>query len=220
MKNFDYLVTKNKDTVFCTITGIKGKRIEYIKNGDRSSTKENIFHFLDVNITDLSIVENPLSLKIESPERGYAFVYFYRPYVYTGSALNCKIEYNGKHLINLKTNSYYLHKVKANETLKYNWNNNKREVLEITANEGEIYFIRGSFDAEFLPWNKNTISSFSSKDYTINTFPQVSNGSVKLSTSAVTFSNPTISNSMSIFIDNPKIAKYLLLTMSKISPSY
>ena len=185
-KKADYLITEEKDTIFCKIIGLKGKRVEFIKENETSSSTKNIYNFLDANITDLGVIENPLGIKIEQPEKGYAYVYLYRPYVYTGSALNCKVEYNGASLVNLKTKSYYLHKVKANEIHKYNWNNSNRNVVEINAKDGEIYFIRGSFAAEFQPWN--SISA--------------------------------ISNGMSIFLDNPKIAKYMILTMKKESPTY
>ena len=194
-KKGDYLVTKEKDTVFCKIIGLSGKRVEYIKENENSSSTKNIYNFLDVNITDLSVIENPLRIKIEQPEKGYAYVYLYRPYVYTGSALNCKVEYNGTSLANLKTKSYYLHKVKANEIHKYNWNIREQKVVEIDAKEGEVYFIRGSFEAEYINWNTYGGSS------------AIQN-------------SPTWSNTMSIFIDNPKIAKYMVLTMKKESQTY
>jgi hypothetical protein len=185
-KKGDYLVTEEKDTIFCKIVGLSGKRVEYIKENENSSSTKNIYSFLDVNITDLSVIENPLGIKIEQPENGYAYVYLYRPYVYTGSALNCKIEYNGTSLVNLKSRSYFLHKVKVNEIHKYNWNNSSENVIEINAKEGEVYFIRGSFGAEYQPLN--TISTFE--------------------------------NGMNISIDNPKIARYMVLTMKKESPTY
>jgi hypothetical protein len=185
-KKGDYLVKEEKDTVFCKIVGLSGKRVEFIKENEKSSSTKNVYNFLDVNISDLSVIENPLGIKIEQPEKGYAYVYLYRPYVYTGSALNCKVEYNGASLVNLKTKSYYLHKVKANEIHKYNWVYSSKIIVEINAKEGEIYFIRGSFESKPQPWN--TIS--------------------------------TVSNGMSIFIDNPKIAKYMILTMAKESPTY
>ncbi|MFH4963902.1 hypothetical protein V8G69_02780 [Gaetbulibacter sp. M235] len=153
----DFLVTKENDTIFCKVVGLKGKQIEFIQNGENKSKKKNIFNFLDLKIADLSVIENPLNLQIEKPENGYAHVYLYRPYVYTGSALACKVEYNGEKLVNLKTYSYYLHKIKAGEIHKYNWNNSKKDILEIDAVNGEIYFIRGSFGASFEPWN--TIST-------------------------------------------------------------
>jgi hypothetical protein len=193
--NKDYLVTENKDTVFCKIIGLSGKQIEFIKENEKSSSTKNIYNFLDVNITDLSVIENPLEIKIEQPEKGYAYVYLYRPYVYTGSALNCKVEYNGTSLVNLKTKSYYLHKIKANEIHKYKWNNSSKNMVEINAKEGEIYFIRGSFEAEYINWN--TYGNPSAMQ-----------------------NSPTWSNAMSIFIDNPKIAKYMILTMKKESPTY
>ena len=185
-KKGDYLVTEEKDTVFCKIAGLSGKRVEYIKENENSSSTKNIYSFLDVNITDLSVIENPLGIKIEQPEKGFAYVYLYRPYVYTGSALNCKVEYNGASLVNLKTKSYYLHKVKANEIHKYNWNYSSKIVVEINAKDGEVYFIRGSFGAEYQPLN--TISTFA--------------------------------NGMNISLDNPKIARYMVLTMKKESPTY
>lgn len=184
--NKDYLVTENKDTIFCKIIGLSDKQVEFIRDNEKSSTTKNIYNFLDVNITDLSVIENPLGIKLEQPEKGFAYVYLYRPYVYTGSALNCKVEYNGTSLVNLKTKSYYLHKIKANEIHKYKWNNSSKNMVEIEAKEGEVYFVRGSFGAEYQPWN--TIS--------------------------------TVSNGMTIFLDNPKIAKYVILTMKKESPIY
>ena len=194
-KKGDYLVTEEKDTIFCKIVGLSGKRVEYIKENENSSSTKNIYSFLDVNITDLSVIENPLGIKIEQPEKGYAYVYLYRPYVYTGSALNCKVEYNGTSLVNLKTKSYYLHKIKANEIHKYKWNNSSENMVEINAKDGEIYFIRGSFEAEYINWNAYGNSS-------------------------VMQNSPTWSNAMSIFIDNPKIARYMVLTMKKESPTY
>lgn len=185
----DYLVTKEKDTIFCKVVGLKGKKVEFIESGQRRSKKKNIFKFSDVNISDLSVIKNPLDLEIEQPEKGYAHVYLYRPYVYTGSALACRVEYNGKRFINIKTNTYYLHKVKAGEVHKYNWKGSKNDKLEINAGDGEIYFIRGSFAASFENWN---------------------------TTSAM----PTVSNGMSIFLDNPNTARYALLTMKKESPKY
>ena len=153
----DFLVKERNDTIFCKIIELKGKKVKFIENGKKKS--KNIFKFSNVNISDLSVVKNPLNLKVEKPEKGYAYVYLYRPYVYTGSALACKVEYNGEKFINIKTYSYYLHKVKAGEIHKYNWKSSKKNILEIDAKDGEIYFIRGSFSASFEPWN--TISTIS-----------------------------------------------------------
>lgn len=155
----DYLISKEKDTIFCKVVGLKGKKVEYIKSREKKSKKKNIFKFSDIKISDLSVINNPLDLKIVKPEEGYAHVYLYRPYVYTGSALACKVEYNGEKFINIKTYSYYLHKVKAGEVHSYNWKGSKKTVLDIDAKDGEIYFIRGSFAASFEPWN--TISTVS-----------------------------------------------------------
>jgi hypothetical protein len=208
-KKGDYLVTEEKDTIFCKIVGLSGKRVEYIKENENSSSTKNIYSFIDVNITDLSVIENPLGIKIEQPEKGFAYVYLYRPYVYTGSALNCKVDYNGTSLVNLKTKSYYLHKVKANEIHKYNWNNSSKIIVEINAKEGEVYFIRGSFGAEYINWDTNKM------------YPGMQNSSV-INSNGKSFGTqnfPTWSNGMNIFIDNPKIARYMVLTMKKESPS-
>jgi hypothetical protein len=208
-KKGDYLVTEEKDTIFCKIVGLSGKRVEYIKENDNSSSTKNIYSFIDVNITDLSVIENPLGIKIEQPEKGFAYVYLYRPYVYTGSALNCKVDYNGTSLVNLKTKSYYLHKVKANEIHKYNWNNSSKIIVEINAKEGEVYFIRGSFAAEYINWDTNKM------------YPGMQNSSV-INSNGKSFGTqnfPTWSNGMNIFIDNPKIARYMVLTMKKESPT-
>jgi hypothetical protein len=185
-KKGDYLVTEEKDTIFCKIVGLNGKIVEYIKENESSSSTKNIYSLLDVNITDLSVIENPLKLKIEQPEKGYAYVYLYRPYVFAGSALNCKVEYNRAKLVNLKPDSYYLHRIKPNEIHKYNWNNSSKSVVEINAKEGEVYFIRGSVGAE------------------------------RKSLDAIV----TFGSGMKIAIDNPKIAKYVVLTMKKESPTY
>ncbi|UNZ00352.1 DUF2846 domain-containing protein [Zhouia spongiae] len=141
----DYLVTVQNDTIYCKILELKNKKVSYIIKGEKGKKKKNIFKFADVHFADASIIQNPLNIEIEKPESGYAHVYFYRPYVYTGSALACKVEYNGMPFINIKTHSYYLHKVKAGEVHKYNQKNSKKDIIEINAKDGEIYYIRGSF---------------------------------------------------------------------------
>jgi hypothetical protein len=141
----DYLVTVYNDTIHCKIIELKNKKISYNINGEKRKKKKNIFKFADVHFANTSIIKNPLEIKIEKPEQGFAHVYFYRPYVYTGSALACKVEYNGNSFINIKTHSYYLHKVKFGEVHKYNQKNLKKDIIEIDAKDGEIYFIRGSF---------------------------------------------------------------------------
>ena len=187
--NQNYLVTRKGDTIYCEIKSLKGKTIEYIEN-NKNLKRANIYNYLDANIVDDSIIDNPLGLEIEKPEPGYAHVYFYRPYVYTGSALPCNVEYNGKMFINIKTNTYFLHKVKAGQVHVYNWVNSKKNIIAINAIEGEIYFIRGSFAASFESWNHAPTS------------------------------NPIATNGMNIFLDNPNIARHVILTMKKQSPSY
>jgi hypothetical protein len=54
-----------------------------------------------VNISDLSVIRKPSRIKIEQPEKGYAYVYLYRPYVYW-FCIKLQVEYNGASLVNLK----------------------------------------------------------------------------------------------------------------------
>lgn len=184
--NSDYLVTMENDTIQCKITGLKNKKVSYIVNGEKNGKKSNIYKFADIHFANTSIINNPLNIKIEKPETGFAHVYFYRPYVYTGGGLPCKVEYNGNLFINIKTHSYHLHKVKAGEIHRYNQKNLKKEVVEIDAKDGEIYFIRGSFGG----------------------------------TGEALMNNFNSSNTLYIFLDNPKIAEYVILTMKKQSPTY
>jgi hypothetical protein len=184
--NNDYLVTKENDTINCKVLELKGKKIKYIENETQKKRKKNIFKFVDVKINDLSIIKNPTNLKLVKPEEGYAHIYFYRPYVYTGSALACKVEHNGDRFINIKTNSYFILKVKAGTSHYFNWNNSRIDTIDIEAEDGKEYFIRGSFGASFE--QLNPIS--------------------------------TVSNGMNIFLDNPKTARYVILTMKKESERY
>ena len=144
----EYLVNKEMDTIYCQIIRIDNKNIEYKIDNKERNIKEKIRDFIDINLTDYQVIENPLGITIETPEEGYAHVYFYRPYIYTGSALNLKVEYNGNNFINLKTKSYYLHKVKANEVHYYNWIHNKDEKIEINAVSGKIYYIKGIYGSD------------------------------------------------------------------------
>ncbi|HWR94673.1 MAG TPA: hypothetical protein VN192_05695 [Flavobacterium sp.] len=182
----DYLVTKSNDIIYCKIIELNGKHIKFIEGNGNSSTTKNINNFLEVNITDSSVIDNPLGITIEQPEKGFAYVYLYRPYMYKGSALNCKVEHNGTSLVNLQTDTYYLHKVRANETHVYKWEYSSGGFVEIEAVDGEIYFIRGAYESVYQPYNSKSM----------------------------------IGDGMKIFLDNPNIAKYLVLTMRKESPTY
>jgi hypothetical protein len=67
----------------------------------RNQAQQKMFIiFLMWIFSDLSVIKNPLELK-STTWKGYAYVYLYRPYVYT-FALNYKVEYNGASLVNLK----------------------------------------------------------------------------------------------------------------------
>jgi hypothetical protein len=144
----EYIINKEMDTIFCQIIKIDNKNIEYKIENKEKTIKEKIKDLIDIKLLNYQVIENPLGIIIETPEEGYAHVYFYRPYIYTGSALNLKVEYNGNSFINLKTKSYYLHKVKANEIHYYNWIHNKDEKIEINAVSGKIYYIKGTFGSD------------------------------------------------------------------------
>lgn len=50
----------------------------------------------------------PIEFESKKTWKVFLHIYFYRPYIYNGSALAWKVEYNDEKFINLKTNSYYL----------------------------------------------------------------------------------------------------------------
>ena len=141
----DWFINKQSDTIKCNVVNFKINSIDYKVDNNKNVININFNKINDLHINDLSIFENPQNIKVEEPESGFANVYFYRTYKYTGSALPCKVIYNGKPLINIKTNSYHVQKIKAGEIHKYNWVRNKKNVIEIKAKEGESYFIRGGF---------------------------------------------------------------------------
>ena len=137
----DYFVTLKNDTINCKLIELKKGTIKfdtnntgYVKNKDKKSSFANrkgtqktsstsffekIDNLKDLYLSDSSVIYNPLNISIEEPENGYAHIYFFRPYVYLNSALGCKVKYEGEKFLNVKTNGYFLHKVKAGKTHKY-----------------------------------------------------------------------------------------------------
>jgi len=188
----DFVITKNNDTIYGKIQKITNTKISIISDKG-VLIKDYIKKLDDINISDLSILNNPLNLKIEKPQKGFSHIYFYRPYNKYGKQLDCKIKYNGKKFINVKNDSYYLHKVKANEVHKYflkakpykykgSSNNNKSSLIKINAKGGEIYFIK-SYE-------------------TYPPFYQYREGEAK---DVISYN---------IVLDNPKIAKYIILAIN------
>lgn len=130
----DYLVDENNNKIFCRITQIKNGKGKYRLKGKSYSTIKTITKFSDVSFTNPDVLKNPLSLKIEKPEPGYAHVYFY----YSGIIYNVKD--NGEKLIDIRIGSYFLHKIKASETHNYSSFGSN---LEIIAENQKIYLVRG-----------------------------------------------------------------------------
>ena len=175
-KHKDYIIYKDLDTIYCTIKRYGNLKMTFETNSKKifpkinssssnlkkrsplnKSTNENektvfLNNVVDVYIDNKSeIFKNPLNIQINNPEKGYAHVYLYRPYYYTGSALGCKVKFNGENFINIKSKSYYLHKVKANEKVVYERTNKaylitkKRDKIEFTPEEEKIYFIKAIY---------------------------------------------------------------------------
>ena len=172
----DYIIYKDVDTVYCSVKKYGNLKMEFETDSKKEFAKINssssnlskksgvkkkvnpnlktayLSNITDVYLNDTSeLFNNPLNIKIEKPEEGYAHVYLYRPYYYTGSALGCKIKYNSNNFINIKTKSYFLHKIKANQTHSYERTNKayltskKRNKVEFNAENGKIYFIRAIY---------------------------------------------------------------------------
>lgn len=181
----DFLVNDFDETEYVKIIGLDGKKVEYIKEGKKKSKKTNIYNLKKMNITNLDVINNPLNLKIEQPEPGYAYVYIYRPYIYLESAIGIKMEYNKENLATITTNSYFLHKIKAGELHTYHVNGMYPAGVEVNAADGEIYYIRVSIGAGA--------------------------GSLGGTLTA-------LGQGKTIFLDDPDIAKYAVLTMEKESP--
>lgn len=208
----DYLVTHKNDTVKCNVLELKKGVLKFEtsdpkyvhkKNNNRTgnprlskkksnkSLSEKIDNLKGFYVSDKSKIYNPLHIEIMEPEEGYAHIYFFRPYVYLNSALGCKIKYEGKKFLNLKTNGYFLHKVKAGRTHKYYKSRiGKDNVVEIDADNKGIYFIRGVLGG------LNTVAS--------------SPGGMPM----------MVGGQRNIVIDNSKMAKYHVLGMKKQLKAY
>jgi len=165
-------VNSENDTINCKVIKLKKGKLKFTTNSKKykivkeddlfddlysdssslpSESKykfENIDNLKKISLSNESVIYNPLNLKIEDPEEGYAHIYFFRPYVYLNSALGCKIKYGDKKFLNIKTNGYYLHKVKAGEKYKfYKSRIGKDNVVEINAENKKIYYIRAILGA-------------------------------------------------------------------------
>jgi hypothetical protein len=131
----DYLVDENNTKIFCKIIQIKNGKVKYRLKGKSYSTIKAITKFSDVSFANPDVLKNPLGLKIEKPEPGFAHVYFY----YSGTIYN--VRYNAKKLIKIRIGNYFLHKIKASEIHNYLSSGSK---LKIIAENQKIYLVRGT----------------------------------------------------------------------------
>ncbi|MEP1488368.1 MAG: hypothetical protein ABJK28_08065 [Algibacter sp.] len=168
----DYFVYKNGDTINCKITKAKNQKIYFSLSLDnkfilkrdlsknikarKSSLPKNkgsyytpksltFYECLDIFLSPQSKNEITLN-KIEKPEEGYAYVYFYKPYIGIEPIGSFIIREEEKKLVNLKTNSSYLIKVKAGTKHTYSTNINlfSKDEITILAENQRIYYIKAT----------------------------------------------------------------------------
>ena len=131
----DYIIDENNAKIFCKITQIKKGRVKYKLKGKSYATTRNITKLSDVSFSNPDVLQNPLGIELETPEKGYAHVYFY------SSGIPYKVKYNGERLVAIKPGSYFLHQIKSGETHYYTAHAGG---VEITAEDQKIYLVRGS----------------------------------------------------------------------------
>ena len=159
------------------------------------SIVERINRFSDISFKNPDVLKNPLGTKIENPEPGYAHVYFY----YSG--LSYKIKHNDEKLVKITPSSYYLHKIKIDETHKYLGNDlSEGKVSKILS--WDILEESQEFFLEIFPKDQQVyIVSGKEKESVIYEYEVLMN-SVK-------------SSGIELVIDNGKVSKYALLSMKK-----
>lgn len=165
----DYFVYKNGDTIKCKITKVKNQYIyfsvspknKFILKRDLSkdlkarkstlpSSKQTtytpkslrFYNCNDIFISQKTFEKLKLN-KIEKPKDGYSHIYFYRPYEYIGSGSSFYIREGDKKLLSLKTNSYYLLKVKAGSEHTYYTKRDlfTKDKVSISAENQKTYYI-------------------------------------------------------------------------------
>lgn len=129
----DYLIDENGIKIFCKVQQIKNSKVKYKLRGKSYSIIKNILKFKDISFSDPDALKNPLNIKIEKPEEGYAYVYFYC------STMPYTVKYNGKKLIKIKGGTYFVHKIKAGEIHNYLAFGNG---LDIEAENQKTYIVR------------------------------------------------------------------------------
>ncbi len=169
----DYFIFKNGDTIKCNISKVKNQNIYFSispnnkfvlkremyrdlkarKSTLPSSKKKyyipknlNFYSCNDIHIS--SITKHKLKLnKIEKPKDGYAHIYFYKPNAGMEPIGSFIVREGNTKIVNLKSNSYFLIKVKAETKHTYYVKRNlfSEDEVTITAKNKEIYYIK-AFD--------------------------------------------------------------------------
>jgi hypothetical protein len=168
----DYFVYKNGDTIRCNITKAKNQRIYFslpekhnfiltrkitkdikyrkstMKSNSGSNYTPNNLNFYECqNIFISPESKSKIALSdIETPEEGYAHIYFYKPYAGMEPIGSFIIKEGEKKLVNLKTNSSFLIKVRSGTQHTYSTKMNLFNKSEVTilAENKEIYYIKAS----------------------------------------------------------------------------
>jgi len=136
----DLLITLDNEHVTCEIKQIKYGKVKYRVKGKSYAEIKDIMNFSDLKFSDSTKIKNTLNLKIETPEFGYAYLYFY-----PANGRIYEVVNNNKSLVKIKPNSYFLLKVESGKTYEYycQGNDHKEDKLKIDAKDREVYLIKG-----------------------------------------------------------------------------
>ena len=136
----DLLITLNNVHITCEIKQIKYGKVKYRVKGKSYAEIKDIMNFADIKFSDSTKIKNTLNLKIETPEKGYSYLYFY-----PANGRIYGVVQNNKKLMKIKPNSYYLLKVESGKSYEYycQGNDHKEDKLKIDAKDREVYLIKG-----------------------------------------------------------------------------
>ncbi|AUC83324.1 hypothetical protein [Lacinutrix sp. Bg11-31] len=151
----DYLVDENGFQFSCEIREIKNGKIKYYVNGNSSIITKRIVEFENGYLSDSSKVKNSLGTKILKPDLGFANVY-----IYNGQTTAFKVYHNGKELVKIKGNSYFLLKIKSNELHSF-FSSGDDSLVEIKAETGKTYYIKGKLGEKSASNGINNYTTFS-----------------------------------------------------------
>ena len=135
----DILIDENSTTVFCNIQQIKKGKVKFRQKGKSYSEVKDISNFTSIDFNGKDVIKNPLNIKIEKPEKGYSYIYFY-----AANDRFYKVMQNKKKVVKINKYSYYLYKVEANKTYELYCllNPHEEDHLVLDAKDGEIYIVK------------------------------------------------------------------------------